>query len=257
MQDLWEEMQNNSYRMSKITHLILVIIIISIGFDVQAQASNSDSITSKLIIKKSILPVALIGAGLIITNSTFEKELQTDIRNKVGNDFVFHIDDYIQYVPIAELYIADALKIKSKNHWFDQTKYLIISNIITSGITHGVKILTDKTRPNGGEHSFPSGHTSFSFTNATVLFNEFHQTSPLLAYSGYLFSTTTGAFRIINNKHWLSDVLVGAGIGILVTDIIYYIQPFKKFNPFKKSKNISIIPQMYNDGYGLYFSYRL
>ena len=247
--------RNNLKEVMRVIYITLIFIF-SLCI-VNAQTNKLDSITTKQIIKKSILPVTLIGAGLIINNSEFEKNLQIDIRNKVGNDFVFHIDDYIQYIPIAELYIADILKVKSKNHWFEQTKYLIISNIITSGITHGLKNLTDKTRPNGGENSFPSGHTSFSFTNATVLFNEFHKTAPLLAYSGYLFSTTTGVFRILNNKHWLSDVLVGAGIGIIVTDIIYYIEPFKKFNPFKNTKNISFIPKISNDRYELYFSYKL
>ena len=124
------------------------------------------------------------------------------------------------------MYIADIAGVKSKNHWFDQTKHLLISNIITSVITHSIKQLTKKIRPNGSNYSFPSGHSSFSFTNATVLFNEFNHSSPLIAYSGYAFSTTTGIFRMINNKHWLSDVLVGAGLGILVTNLVYYFQLF-------------------------------
>jgi membrane-associated phospholipid phosphatase len=178
------------------------------------------------------------------------------LQDKAGDPSGFQIENYLQYAPIAEMYIADAFKVKSKHHWFDQTKYLIISNIITSGITHSVKYLTSKTRPNGADYSFPSGHTSFSFTNASVLYNEFRKSSPVLAYSGYAFALTTGTLRMVHNKHWLSDVLVGAGLGILVTDLVYYFEPFKNFNPFKKSKNITFFPLFNEDKYGFYFSYK-
>jgi membrane-associated phospholipid phosphatase len=62
---------------------------------------------------------------------------------------------------------------------------------------------------------------------------------------------------MVNNAHWLSDVLVGAGIGILVTKLVYHFEPFKKFNPFKKSKNITFIPQIKERSYGFYFAYQL
>jgi hypothetical protein len=223
---------------------------------VSSKGQDSVSFTPKKLFLRSIIPTTLIVSGVIINGSQFEKKFQTNLRNKVGNDFNFTIENYLQYAPIAVMYIADIAGAKSKNHWFDQTKYLAISNLITSGITHGLKYLTSKTRPNGGLNSFPSGHTSFTFNNATVLYNEFHQTSPLLAYSGYVFAVTTGTLRMINNRHWLSDVLVGAGIGILVTNLVYYFEPFKNFNPFKKSQNISFFPQVNDKNYGFYFSYR-
>ena len=235
---------------------ILIPIFLFIMPNTFVNAQQYDSLRTKHIIKKSILPVTFISAGLIINNSHFEKDIKINLRNIVGNNFEFPIDDYIQYAPIAQMYIANMFKIKAKNHWFDQTKYLLISNLLTSGITHGIKHITNKTRPNGSPYSFPSGHTTFAFTNATVLFNEFHETAPILGYSGYLFSTTTGVFRMLNNKHWLSDVLVGAGIGIAVTNLVYYFEPFKNFNPFKKSRNITFVPQINNNQYRLYFSYK-
>lgn len=236
----------------KIQHLTLLVIFIFNIFFTNAQ--TSDSLSTKSLVRKSIVPVALIGIGAIITNSQFEQNLQINIRNNVGNNFAFHIDEYTQYIPIAEMYLADLFHVKSRNHWFNQTKYLLISNIISSGITFGLKNTITKTRPNGLPESFPSGHTTFAFTNATVLFNEFQQSSPLLAYSGYAFAATTGTFRVLNNEHWLSDVLVGAGIGILATHIVYYFEPLKSFNPFQKSKNISLIPTIDRYGYGFYFS---
>ena len=219
------------------------------------KASNNDSIKSGSLLKKSIVPASLIGLGIIINNSYFEKNFQTNLRNKVGNDFYFPIDDYLQYAPIVEMYTADILGIKARNHWFDQTKYLLIANLISSTITHSLKIITQKERPNGGIHSFPSGHTTLAFTNACVLYNEFHNTAPVLAYSGYAFAATTGSFRMINNAHWMSDVLIGAGIGIISAELVYYFEPFKNFNPFTKTKNITFVPQIGSDNYGFYFVY--
>lgn len=204
--------------------------------------------------KKSILPVSLIISGVLISNSNFEKSFQKDVRNAVGNDFELKIDDYTRYAPIVQLYGADLFGIKAKNHWFDQTKNLTLAIIITDFITFRLKKGIYKTRPSGSPdgESFPSGHASFAFTNATVFYEEFKDTSPVLAYSGYGFATTTAAFRILNNAHWISDVLVGAGIGILVAKVIYLFDPIIKWNPFKKSKNICVIPQIDNNHCGFY-----
>jgi len=214
--------------------------------------ATKDSIPIRFLLKKSILPASLISIGLIVNKSKWEIDTQRKLRDKVGNDFRNRLDDYFQYVPIPQMYLADVIGIKSRHHWFDQTKYLFLSNLITSGITHGLKRSTGKIRPNGSKYAFPSGHTSFAFTNAAVLFQEFKHASKPLAYSGFLFSTTTGIFRMLNNKHWFSDVLVGAGIGILVTEIIYYYRPFKSFNPFRSKNKISVYPRIQESNFGCY-----
>lgn len=153
------------------------------------------------------------------------------------------------------MYAADAFGIKSKNHWFDQSKNLTISIIISDFITFRLKNWTMKARPKGEEdlQSFPSGHTSFAFTNAGVLYQEFKDSSPYLAYSGYALATATGGLRIANNSHWFSDVIVSAGIGILVTELVYLFDPIIKWNPFKKVKGINLYPKIDKNHYGVYF----
>lgn len=233
---------------------VLVLILFFAFLNVKGQ--NVDSIPSKITFKELIFPTSIIGLGFLLNGSQFEQNLQVDLRNKVANVFESQIDDYTQYAPIAQMYIADLMGVKSKNHWFDQSKNLFISNLITAGITHGLKNLMNKARPDGSDYSFPSGHTAVAFTNAAVVYHEFHQTSAVMAYSAYAFAVTTGTYRVLNNKHWVSDVLVAAGIGILVTDLVYHFEPLKNFNPFIKSENISFIPQIAEDNYGFYFSYK-
>lgn len=236
---------------------LLVLISISSLYSVAQQDSLViGNNKNKPFLKRSILPLSFIVSGSLISGSGFEKNIQREVQNTVGNDFSFHFDDYARYVPILEMYAADALGVKSKNHWFDQSKNLTISILITDLITYRLKRWTNKERPNGSNdmQSFPSGHTSFAFANAGVLYQEFKGSSPYLAYSGYVFATSTGAIRIMNNAHWVSDVLVSAGIGILVTELVYLFDPIIKWNPFKKTKGISFIPQLDKDNYGFYLS---
>lgn len=233
----------------------IYLVIIALTFNL-LKAVNTDSCKTINIYKSAIIPLSLIGVGVAVNKSDFEKRVRKDIRNFVGNDFRTHIDDYLTVVPVVEMYTADALGVKSLNHWFDQSKYLFMSNLLSSTITASLKIITKKSRPEGEDDSFPSGHSTFAFTNAAVLFNEFNDTSPYLAYSGYLVSTSVGLLRMMNDRHWLSDVLVGAGIGIISTEIIYYFEPLKNFNPFKDTENMSFSPIIDETQYGLYFTYK-
>ncbi|SDX84885.1 PAP2 superfamily protein [Lutibacter oricola] len=230
------------------TILLVFIITLSIG-------QQTDSISKKSFWKKSIVPASLLGVGVLLNNSKFEKKLHKDVMSFVGNDFKTSVDDYILFAPIVQMYTADLLGVKSKNHWFDQSKYLFISNVISSGITNRLKVATAKIRPDGTPKAFPSGHTTIAFTNAAVLHQEFKDSSPILAYSGYAFATATGGLRMANNKHWVSDVLAAAGISILVTELVYLIKPLKNFNPFKKTKHLSFYPNYNKGSYGFYASY--
>lgn len=233
--------------------LFLSLSFLSYG---QQDTLNIKIKQNRSFVKKAIIPVSLIIGGSLISSSNLDVDIQKIIYNPNAKKFGTGIDDYMRYIPIIEMYTADALGIESKNHWFDQSKNLTISIIVSDFITFRLKNWVNKRRPNGGNilESFPSGHTSFAFTNAGVLFQEFKDTSPYLAYSGYVIATATGGFRVMNNAHWISDVMVGAGIGILVTELVYLFDPIIKWNPFKKIKGVSFIPQIDNDQYGFYLS---
>ncbi|MFD1552304.1 hypothetical protein DNU06_11275 [Putridiphycobacter roseus] len=201
---------------------------------------------------KSIAPIALGLTSALV----YSPAIKTDIQNWVLEPFNgYHttLDDYIQYAPIIEMYAFDALKVPARNSVWNQTKYLVMAELTTAGIVHLMKNTFKIKRPDGSAHtSFPSGHTGQAFVTSQVLFNEYYQTRPLLGISGYLFSGATGALRVINNRHWVPDVLMGAGIAILMTNIIYHFEPLKDWNPWHKNPNIqaSFIPQIQNDTYG-------
>jgi len=76
-----------------------------------------------------------------------------------------------------------------------------------------LKVAVRRTRPNGGAYSFPSGHTAAAFAVAPVLARRFGWLAALPAYA---FATSTALGRMEDRKHYLSDVVVGAGIGTAI-----------------------------------------
>jgi membrane-associated phospholipid phosphatase len=237
----------------------LLVLFIILHLTAKAQVDSIPKIVqqkNKSWIKQSIVPLTLIGTGLFINYSsgTFSKENIQDGINDAFPDFSTNADDFLMFVPALTMYTADLLKVESKNDAFTQTKYLLISGIVTNIVTFGIKHLSNETRPNGeDELSLPSGHTSSAFVMATVLFHEFKDTKPVLAYSGFVFASATGVLRVLNNEHWTSDVLVGAGIGIIITDLVYRFEPLKNWNPFKNRKVSTIISPSYKENtFGLY-----
>lgn len=81
------------------------------------------------------------------------------------------------------------------------------------------------------------------FMTATMLNKEYGHYSPWVGISAYGVATATGLMRMANNKHWLSDVLVGAGIGIISTELGYWIA-----DKIFKDKGLNITESKY--GYG-------
>jgi membrane-associated phospholipid phosphatase len=209
--------------------------------------------------KQNILPLSLMTTASIISTSRFENDFQREVRNLVGNRYSTQIDNYTRYVPLVEILMADALGVKAKNHWFDQAKNWTISWYVTDFLTFKLKGWIRKPRPDRFDNfSFPSGHTSFAFMNAEVLYNEFRDSSPWLAYSGYAFATTTAGLRVANNAHFLSDVMFSAGLAMLVTKLVYWLDPIIKWNPFKKVKGVTFYPQRFDENtVGFYFCLRL
>ncbi len=230
--------------MVKCGFLLGVLFFWQIGF------AQNDTIgfkkQTKPFVEQALIPATLILTGSVLTGTFTEKTIQKNVRNKVGNDYHNSIDDYMQYVPFVQVYIGDLAGLKAKNHWFDQTKNMAIGGLATMIVVHSFKRGIGKTRPdNSSNHAFPSGHTAATFLGATILYHEYKGSSSLMAGSGYLFAASTGTFRVLNNRHWISDVLAGAGVGILVANVIYHVEPLKNWNPFKKNNNVSFCP-IYN-----------
>ena len=92
-----------------------------------------------------------------------------------------------------------------------------------AGLVNGIKYTAKEMRPDGStRNAWPSGHTATAFLAATILHKEYGMTrSPWFSVGAYTLATATGVMRVLNNRHWISDVLSGAGIGILSVELGY------------------------------------
>ena len=90
---------------------------------------------------------------------------------------------------------------------------LVRGQVLNGVLTTAIKYSFDRTRPSGGQHTFPSGHVSATATSAAVLFEHFgwRVGAPAFAVAGFV-----GWTRIRDNQHWLSDVAGGATLGLVV-----------------------------------------
>jgi membrane-associated phospholipid phosphatase len=88
---------------------------------------------------------------------------------------------------------------------------LVQAQIVTSIATHSLKLGVGRRRPDHGRFSFPSGHASATFANATVLQRHLGWKVGIPAYA---FATYIAASRLPANSHYLSDVFFGAALGI-------------------------------------------
>lgn len=167
------------------------------------------------------LPPAIFFAASAATWGSREKI--REIRNRYIPTFRHHYDDYMQYMPAVSVYALNLSGVKGRNKLGRATISYAASALIMGIIVNSVKYTAKVERPDGSRaNSFPSGHTSNAFMNATFMHKEFGHINPMYSIAGYSMSTFTGIGRGLNNRHWISDVLAGAGIGILSTQLGYF-----------------------------------
>ncbi len=147
------------------------------------------------------------------------------INSDINTGFHNRADDYIQWAPLALTYGLKATGYQGRSQWGRMLVSNAFSGVIMAGIVNCIKYSAKEMRPDGSTaNSFPSGHTATAFMAATILHKEYGLTRSLwYSVGGYAVATGIATFRVMNNRHWVSDVLTGAGIGILSTELGYAI----------------------------------
>ena len=152
------------------------------------------------------------------------KNSNTRIR-LIKYNFHSEVDNYTQFSGIALTAGLKMAGVEGRSSW----PRLIASSLASYGVmaafVNGIKYSAKEMRPDEStKNSWPSGHTATAFVGATILHKEYGLTrSPWYSIAGYTVATATGVMRVLNNRHWISDVLSGAGIGILSTELAYGI----------------------------------
>ena len=174
--------------------------------------------------RASIVPALLIGYGATTINGNglySSYNVHNDVRHLFGG-YRNHIDDYLQWAPYLEIPVVLLAGVTSHNDRVNLGLILLKSEAIMLGSVYIVKTLTHVERPDGSNYlSFPSGHTAQAFLAASIVHTEFRDKSQWFGIGAYGLATSVAAFRMINDKHWESDVIAGAGFGILSAHLAY------------------------------------
>jgi hypothetical protein len=206
-------------------------------------------------IRSLIIPSLLFTYGAITLNNGKLREINEEAQEIfwTGKKYTSpYPEDYTLLIPAATVYALNIFGIKGQNNLVDRSILYGMSNLFANGISFGLKKVGIEIRPDSSDlASFPSGHTAEAFVSAEFLRLEYRNRihwSVLAA--GYGVAVGTAYLRMAHNKHWLSDVVAGAGIGIASTRFAYYIYPIIKHAIFgsRKIKADAMLVPTYNNG---------
>lgn len=187
----------------------------SLGHDTSSIAYKPDSFT-----ERSLMPVGLLATSIFYNDNYLDKRIV-----KLGgiSSPAFKSADIIQYSPAGILYLLKIAGLESRSDWPRMITAHGASVAVMTLITNATKYSVKRERPDGRAfNSYPSGHTATSFMCAHMLQKEYGETvSPWIGVAGYGIAATTGIFRVAANRHWCSDIMGGAAIGIFSTELSY------------------------------------
>jgi len=199
------------------------------------------------------IPAALITYGLISLGDNGIRNIDYNVQNSLEQHdrlWCIKADSYVQFSPAVAAYTLKFCKVESAHNLLDMSIQYGLSNLLAGGIVRGTKNVIGRERPDKSNNlSFPSGHTETAFVAAEFLFQEYKDKSIWIGIGGYSVATFVGVARVYNNKHWVSDVVAGAGVGILSTKVVYMIYPYLQKKIGKKGQPLhTFVLPGYSDG---------
>ncbi len=212
---------------SIVTLLLLLSVAVLRAGEVDSLSYGADD-PHQFKVKQLAVPAGLIALGSLSLYTTEVADFDDDSRDWIGvGHSRFELDDYLQYSPIAMMWTLDALGLKSRHKFKQQTTILLTTAITSTALVQISKRIIARQRPGyGAFNSFPSGHTTTAFMGAELLRLEYGSEYPWVGIVGYLAATSTAFLRVYNDRHWVTDTVAGAGVGILSARIGYWIAPY-------------------------------
>lgn len=173
---------------------------------------------------RSALRVTLPTVSLGILQSLQNEDIRS-LRNGYIPRFRHHFDDYLQFAPMAlQLGMSFGGVKGASSSPLQVLTADALSSVTMLALTSAIKYTARVQRPDGSSrNSFPSGHTAMAFASAEVLNIEYGVRYPWLPYLSYTVAGVTGVGRMMNNRHWLGDVVAGAGLGVFSAHLGYWL----------------------------------
>lgn len=221
--------------------------------------TNPDVKEYKVMDDLTFVGVPLFLAGMIAKSEKKAFRQNDGSKHVLLTEFKTRIDDYTQFFGPVMTVGLKAAGVEGRSDWGRLLSSAGMSYAFMAAFVNGIKYTAKEMRPDGSTaNSWPSGHTATAFVGATILHKEYGMTrSPWYSVAGYGMATATGVMRVLNNRHWVSDVLSGAGIGIMSGELAYALSDvfFKKRGLLRgdisSDKNIIYNPSFFSVSMGL------
>lgn len=184
--------------------------------------------THRMTLGRVAVPAALLGIGIWGVGNDWMDFINREVREEVQEniDRKLTVDDYMQYAPAAATLALGWCGVKARHTTGQRLVIMAMATAIMGATVTGMKHAWGEMRPDGTSRtSFPSGHTATAFMGAEMLRIEYGAHSPWIAVAGYSVAAGVGFFRVYNNRHWLNDIIAGAGLGMLSTRMAYWLYP--------------------------------
>ena len=221
--------------------------------------SDSTSIQPyKFNAKQLILPGAFIAVGTFgATNGWMRKGQRwfDKALTATHGSHQFAVDNFLQLIPLGAYIGMGAIGLPARHNIKGRLLAGATATIFALAITEPLKHWVKEERPDGSNrYSFPSGHTAISFMGAELIRLEYNNIGA--TFGAYSVAIGTGILRLYNRRHWLFDVVTGAGIGIFSARAAYWMLPvYDRLFSTRKNKNaIALVPGYSPEAKGLSLS---
>ncbi|MBC6608987.1 phosphatase PAP2 family protein [Hymenobacter sp. BT188] len=211
------------------------------------------------LVRATIVPAVMIGYGFythkgggFYTNEQANRDI-----HKLFPTYRTRLDDYLLLAPYAELGLVALAGVESRNDRINTLLVIGKAEAIMLTSVFALKHITRRPRPDGSDNeAFPSGHTAQAFLAASIVHTEFRDKSQWYGIGAYTIATGVGALRMINTKHWQSDVVAGAGFGILSAHLAYLTHRNRWGRKPRLPEGMTLTPTLYGGATGLCFIWR-
>ena len=192
-----------------------------------------------------IVPSALIAVGAFGVNNGWFCSVKEQVRDgfqDLRGDCRFKADNYIQYLPAAATLGLEYVGAKAKHSIIERVAATATAYIAMTAMVNVTKYTVKEKRPDTDtRNSFPSGHTATAFVGAELVREEYGNVYGACAYT---VATGVAVLRLYNDRHWLNDIIAGAGVGILSARVGYWLLPWerKMFGMGKSKAAVAVLP---------------
>ena len=163
-----------------------------------------------------IFLLLILGTTGEALSENIDKKVFNYVHNDMENKFLDSTMPLVQRMGDPKVYLAVcAILCGFGNEKMFETGKLASAGFVETGVlVYALKTIVGRQRPNNSleKDSFPSGHSAFAFTIATIAGKQY----PVLRIPLYIGATGTLFARVYLGRHYPSDAIVGCFIGILV-----------------------------------------